>query len=475
LVGTCIELGAAYSMQLSSGYNNLAGFTDMCIKGTLNNPCTIFQCNQQLPAHQNYWGAAQNTYPPTPNPVGPYNPFMWSEIDLRTVTGTNSCYTNSESGLGYCKIFIKDDQIAVPAGCGTGIPIVRPVRSAVMNSVNTTWKGYEPTAANEQFVLKDLEVDPGNPQLNTTNFEDIALDSALVYAALQMEIYDSLGNDANAVALFHEILTSPLDRTNKDIRWRMEWGRYNMKSAMENMFMQDELTAANNTETFETPVSQYVDVLNTMTDTILTDSTYKEQFYVEIDKGQLFRTLGNPLMARHIYMHLDDCQLDSLEQSILNNWRQEVDIELSLLDQYINEGVSPDSISFEVDTTSYTPAVPYFTSDYYFGVWIDSPTSATFVNCGDNPEYRIQRQTQNNLTVYPNPSTGFITLQIEQEGLYDLTIFDISGKQIYAQQINVNEQGTAQLDLSGIVSTGNYMIVIENGYGMMLSKLVIAD
>jgi hypothetical protein len=248
-----------------------------------------------------------------------------------------------------------------------------------------------------------------------------------------------------------------------------------MKSAMENMFMQDELTPANNSETFETPVSQYVDVLNTMTDTILTDTTYKEQFYVEMDKGQLFRTLGNPLMARHIYMHLDDCQLDSLEQSILNNWRQEVDIELSLLDQYINDGISPDSISFDVDTTSYTPAIPYTTSNYYFGVWIDSPTSATFVNCGDNPEYRILQHAQNSLAVFPNPSSGLVSLQIEQEGLYDLTILDISGKRIYAQQINANERGIVQMDLSGSVTTGNYMLVIENDYGLIFSKLVVTE
>lgn len=475
LVETCILLEAVQSLDLASGYNNLSGFTDMCIKGTMNRKCLAQQCDLTIGANNNYWGAAQNTYPPSPNPIGPFDPFMWSKIDLRTVPvqGTG-CYQLPQ-GFRFCKIYLTDTQIAVPTNCGTGLPIVRPVRSLGVTSLNTTWKGYEPTAANEQFVLKDLETDPGNPLLNTTNFSGIALDSALVYAALQMEIYDSLGNDANAVALFHEILTSPLDRTNKDIRWRMEWGRYNMKSAMENMFMQDELTAANNVSTFETPVAQYVDVLNNMTDTILTDSTYKDQFYVEIDKGQLFRTLGNPLMARHIYLHLDDCQLDSLEQSILNNWRQEVDIELSLLDQYINDGISPDSISFVVDTTSYTPAIPYTTSNYYFGVWIDSPTSATFVNCGDNPEYRILRNSQNSLNVYPNPSAGLVTLQIEQEGLYDLAIYDISGKQIHARQINVGEGGGVPLDLSGVLSTGNYMIVLENDFGMMLSKLVIAD
>jgi len=51
-----------------------------------------------------------------------------------------------------------------------------------------------------------------------------------------------------------------------------------MKSALESLFLQNELNENNNAETFEVLVQQYVDVLNLMTDSVLTDSTYKEQF-----------------------------------------------------------------------------------------------------------------------------------------------------------------------------------------------------
>ena len=97
------------------------------------------------------------------------------------------------------------------------------------------------------------------------------------------------------------------------------------------------------------------------------------------------------------------------------------------------------------------------------------------MNCGNNPEYRILQHAQNSVAVFPNPSSGLVSLQIEQEGLYDLAIFDISGKQIHTRQINVGEGGIIKMDLCGVLSTGNYMIVIENEYGMMLSKLMIAD
>jgi len=134
------------------------------------------------------------------------------------------------------------------------------------------------SAVNIYGFLKDESSEIGNSPIYTPIFDGVTLNSALVYAASQMEQYDSLANDINAVGLFNEILLSPLDRTNTDIRWRMEWGRYNMKSALESLFLQNELNENNNAETFEVLVQQYVDVLNLMTDSVLTDSTYKEQF-----------------------------------------------------------------------------------------------------------------------------------------------------------------------------------------------------
>jgi hypothetical protein len=191
LVGTCIEADGSYLLDLFKGFNNLSGFTDKCINGYMNMNCPGGQCDLSIDAKNNYWGSAQNTFPPSPNPVGPINPFMWPEIELKTVPGGTNCNFTNGSG-GYCDIYIEDLEISVPTGCGTGLPIVRPVRNLGATALNTTWKGYEPTQANQQFVLKDLEVDPGNPVLNTATFEGYTLDSALVYAALQMEIYDSL-------------------------------------------------------------------------------------------------------------------------------------------------------------------------------------------------------------------------------------------------------------------------------------------
>jgi hypothetical protein len=413
-----------------------------------------------------------NSYPPSPNPQSPYNPFMWSKIDLRTVNSFGSgCYPLF-NGQHYCKIYLTDTEIATTTSCGVGMPIVRRVRNLGISPIEYVWNGTKPEPSKDQFVTKDLEIDLGNPIIYTSSFDGYALDSALVAAALQMEMYDSLGHDATAIALFHEVLTSPLDRTNMDVRWRMEWGRYHMKSALENMFMQDELNAANNVQTFEVPVQQYVDVLNAMTDTLLTDSTYKDQFYIEIDKGQLFRTLGNPMMARHIYQHLDDCQLDSLEQSVLNNWRQEVDIELSLINQYLEEGIAPDSISFAVDTTNYTPAIAYEASNYYFGVWIDGPQSATFVSCGADATYKMRQEAKMMLSIYPNPSNGGVYLQTNAVGILKIQVLDMSGR--VCRSTSMASDGSPMwCPITESLPNGSYYISLTGPEGVQVAPICI--
>jgi hypothetical protein len=480
-VGTCIQLWDVTSVQLNKGYNNLSGYSSCCICGTMSGYFLKQEglCEGAIMATGNYWGAPQNTFPPSPQVIGAYDPLR-PEVIISVFATPCESYCNIHGANGWsmgCSIHFVDKYISIPSGCGASQLVPHRARSRVAINASEEQQyinkafGLDHSSATVH-ELRDLTIDPNNPILSTATFSGIALDSALIVAAAQMEICNGAGSDATAVELFHEILSSPLDRGNAEIRWKMEWGRYNMKSAMEHMFLTDELHEENNAATFEPAVGQYVEVLNAMTDTVLTDSTYKEQFYLELDKGQLFRTLNNPLMAKHIYMHLDDCQLDSTEQAMLNNWRAEVDLELSLYNQSVLENISPDSISFEVDTTAYTPAVPYSSSDYFFGLWIDSPTSVTFVNCGDNPVYKSSWSSSNAFAVYPNPTSGAITIEVEQTGMYKFEIFDASGRSIYKTLLNMQESTTCNLELPSAIARGNYVIKLEGGNGIYIDRLV---
>lgn len=467
-VGNCIRLKNADGIDLHMGYNDLSGYTYKCIYGSLNKVC-IGSCENTLSAQRNYWGAATATWPNVPVYTGPYQPGMsYVIIDVYGADAPQNCYLICNSGCPPCRIQFSDTEPQLGA-CGRYKPIVRNPKSSDVQE-SGTGKVF---AQNLPGQLRDLVIDPGNPLINTEHFENIALDSALIYAAMNMEMYDSLAADHFAVELFHEILTHPLDRTNEDIRWRMEWGRYNMKSALENMFHDGELVPANNEEFFETPVQLYVDVLNAMTDTVLTNSTYREQFYLEIDKGQLFRTLNNPDFARYIYSHLDDCDLDSLEQVRLNYWLEEVDREISVRQQYMLDGIAPDSIDFSVDTASYQEPQLLDVSEFYFGMWIDSPQSVTFVPCGGNYTYKYNPYSSQTFELYPNPASREFRITCTGSGIYQLKMTDAFGRKVLERQVQLEEEIPYLLSMDTKPAPGQYILSLTDAYGTMFKKVAI--
>jgi hypothetical protein len=286
-----------------------------------------------------------------------------------------------------------------------------------------------------------------------------------------MEMFDPNASDLQSVELFHEILTSGLNRENADIRWKMEWARSHMKTAIENLFISGELIPANNEESFESSVQRYVDVLNVMTDSVLTQNTYKEQFYIELEKGQLFRTLGKSAFARYVYQHLDDCQLDSLEQTALNSWLAEVDMELSLYEQYINEGLSPDSMSYEIETSGYSPAVEFDQSNYYFGMWILSPNLVNFMTCDGNLQFRNLKTAQRS-RVYPNPTDGQFYVQSEGTGECTFELYDPQGTVVFSQR-RISEAEPIAFDLRDALAAGVYTLVIQQGGQSQSCSLVL--
>lgn len=473
-VGTCIALSNAESLDLYNGYNDLSGYSDYCIVGTVNlkckGPCDLYQN-----ALHNYWGSASgNSYPPVPEPVGAYDPSMPQVIiELYSVGGPAPCYY--EPGWGNrCRINLEDTDPSLSSACGTALPVIRKSMKLPEGSSGELSKV---TSGQGNFVpgFKNLEDDPGNPLIYSDSFDGVSLDSALTYAVSRMEMFDSLASDTEASGLFHQVLTSGLDRSNSDIRWKMEWGRYHMKNAIESMFLHGELVAALNHESFETPVQQYVDVLNTMTDTLLSDSTYKQQFYLEIDKGQLFRTLGRPELARYIYQHLDDCQLDSLEQAVLNNWLKEVDVEMNLYSQYMEDDLTPEEIIFSADTSAYNLPVEFTPSQFYFGLWIQSPNQLLFANCSDQMMWRTLQVQTSDLRVFPNPSAGDIQLSSDREGYYSCQFFDPAGRIVYACDLNFTSAlgYTCALSLPQTVRSGRYFFVLENESGIMVDSVVI--
>ncbi|MFN6379275.1 MAG: T9SS type A sorting domain-containing protein [Flavobacteriales bacterium] len=307
-------------------------------------------------------------------------------------------------------------------------------------------------------------------EINTFTFQNVQLDSALTYAASFMEVYDSLGNDATAVELFHEILNSGLNRDNSEIRELTDWGLNMMKISIENMFVNEELQVSQNQTAFDPYTQKYVDMLNLHTDSVLTSETYRSQFETELKKGQLFLTLRSNFLALEVFENLNNCPLDSLEQATLHNWKQKAQTYISLQNA-ISLGYSPDSLStLETETT-----MPYITqtsqSNYSFGVNINSPTSLSFVSCGNTPTYRNLIEPNYEESIFPNPTREILFVKIkENEGIINsLIIHDMMGKLVYSEAINLEGNFTHQVNLPSTLASGQYFLRVISTDGQSKS------
>ncbi len=449
-----IRLIGAERVDLNDGYNVFLHFSNYCIYGTINMQCVHENnCTMYIDANHNQWGDDSGM---EVNSGINYDP---SETHVRTFDIPPGMCT-IDGSTNNCFIEFVDHESIEGTSCPTKSDI--KVKSAFHQNTNTT--ELSPDWTENQFMLRDLVIDPQNPLINTTSFNEIALDSALVFAAMQMESYDSLGNDQISISLFHEILLDSLDQTNSEVRRKMNWARTQMKAACENMFFDGELSSSNNQTTFEATVQQYVDVLNLMTQTELADSTYRQQFYLELDKGQLFRTIDIPEIAQQVFIHLDDCQLDSLEQLVLNQWRQQVDLEISLKEQLYMDSVSFDSLSMVVDTTHYTLPITYTSSNYYFGLWIDAPNSVTFVSCDEDPIYRDLFLSARTTSIYPNPAGDRLFIRgLKPETPFYISMTDMTGRMVMSKNCSANTTADYQLTIPQNLSDGSYVLKIHGG------------
>lgn len=81
----------------------------------------------------------------------------------------------------------------------------------------------------------------------------------------------------------------------------------------------------------------------------------------------------------------------------------------------------------------------------------------------------------NSLQIYPNPSNGEFTVQINSltNGIYQLSVVDLVGKKLYQQELNCSMGNNAQkLNLQHL-DKGIYLVHIEKGEGTVTKKLFI--
>jgi hypothetical protein len=376
-----------------------------------------------------------------------YVPMFQSDID----EGPVAARFDGGYGLYELTINVTDPHIDVLTACGT------------QNSP----KSLSSTKGDKEGEVgsKSLSADP----IISTSFADtIALSHAIEMVADTMRFYnDSLGNDLVAIDMFSEIFQYDFDTLTESVDPHLERAFQFMKTSVEHAFATDTLLVEDNQSSFHPLVQKYVDVLMLRSDSVINEENYVEQFYLEIDKAQLFNTIGRKEMCWALLDNLDNCPLDSTEQDYLNSWltlvgQQLINIQVGM------DNFDPDSLVSTIDTTLFTEPVPLTADEFYFGARILGVDQVQYTNCGLIDFKLMSSSEEQKFFVYPNPTTGILTIAIAEKSAMDVTfeLRDLKGNLLRQYPIR-SKTGMAQMDISEL-SNGTYIY-------RLLSNDVILD
>ena len=97
------------------------------------------------------------------------------------------------------------------------------------------------------------------------------------------------------------------------------------------------------------------------------------------------------------------------------------------------------------------------------------------LNLGTIHVNNINEHTFNgNLSIYPNPSNGKITLEMNEvnNDRYNVTINNLLGQTVYAIEKDINGFFTEDIDIAEF-GKGTYLITISNSSSIITEKLIV--
>jgi hypothetical protein len=310
---------------LNKGFNAFSGATDCNLCGNIATISSIGCASVALASGSNQW------------------------LPIASGSSGIALYSSSTCSNGTQSAITLSPSVSVSTTCPSVIGILSPTKSLAQASLH-------------QKTLSDL------PVISTTEYGQLPLDSALSLAATLAYATDSLFEGKRSIKLFHEILTSPLDRNNSEIRSLSDWGIGMMKKMIEELVLRGEIIPENNSESFEIAIQRYVNSLNACTDSVVSDSSFHSQFWIELSKAQLFRSLGNSSLCHAILEQLNTCNVEGEELEELLYWKALTAHELN------NTTTSSSNINDSIFTN-------LSNSNFPFGIDILGPQEVLFYSC----------------------------------------------------------------------------------------------
>jgi hypothetical protein len=355
---------------LNKGFNSFSGATDCNLCGNIATVSSIGCAPVSLASAYNQW------------------------LPIASGSSGIALYSSSTCANGTQCIISLSPSVAVSTTCPSVIGILSPTKSLAQASI-------------QQKTLSDL------PLISTTEYGQLPLDSALSLAATMAYATDSLFEGKRSIKLFHEILTSPLNRNNSEIRSLSDWGIGMMKKMIEELVLRGEIIPENNSESFENAVQRYVNSLNACTDSVVSDSSFHSQFWVELSKAQLFRSLGNTALCFDILSQLNTCNIEGEELDELLYWKS------LTLSEMTNAPAMSSNMHDSVFTNLSNSLFP-------FGIQINGPNDVQFFDCYGTVKDKKQ---DNAFQISPSVNNGAFNVALGKAG-FEYCIYSNKGQLI---------------------------------------------
>jgi hypothetical protein len=368
-----------------------------------------------------------------------------SGINVITIAANPIC------GNTNCPVVFEDATPTLSNSCPLVKPFPKPLFRNLISEEDQLFTNSRSETEGDSLIL-----------VNMPSIGLLPLDSALGIAASNTVLYDSLANDEVAIDIIHELYLNNDFLSSTEFNEVSRWTTDLMKSSVETLFANGTCSVNGNRVNFQPSVQKYVDVLNLLTTESSADSLVSTQFYIELNKGQLFRTIQKPEIAQLIFQNLDDCSLDSLEQASVNYWLMKVSEEMNTYQEY-HESETPIMIAFTTDSISSEDLEVLNLPQYKFGVYIHNPRNVSFVNCFQYFNGRELTESPIASGLYPNPNNG--TFAVHGDFPFDqrahVRVFDPMGRLVYDELMTPSQEDKLSISLPFGLSPGNYFLSIE--------------
>jgi hypothetical protein len=283
--------------------------------------------------------------------------------------------------------------------------------------------------------------------LHSDNFANIDLKVAVLEAIDMVTINDEEREDATAVALLIEILSSVVTQpdayTNK-----MLMAAYNaMHQALSNCYQFGSLINVQGDESngINDTVAAAIDVIEHHIYALDATDTLQQQHYFKfhLDKIHAYRVSGHYDAALGVLGNSSNWTFDYTQTQRAAYWGCVCEAEAA----YFNEEMEPEAFSDQIATCN---------QDYAGYNYKQS-------NLNGGGGYVIETKKDFNMMLYPQPTKSDLTIHVSApfEGRLSYEIMDITGKRVQSGKTQM--QGTVQdIDVSKL-SQGVYMIHIQLG------------